>query len=210
MEYAQEKDDKTGKSKVVKLGMMPIQREGVDYEFDLVFDLDAKHYGRASKVHSTAFNEFYQVLDEKVGKKIIQWVQKGVKGDLPAAFESPASPLTPEPQKAATGQPQAKQAHAPAQAQPAAKPTDRKHPNQAQLKRMFAIAKEAALSNESLKSLIQKRYGFESSKDLVIEHYNELCGDNGKPGLIAFVGQAKIMLTDIVLYPEQLPEPLPF
>jgi hypothetical protein len=39
VEYIQEKDDKTGKLAVKKVGLKPIQRDGVDYEFDIVLDM---------------------------------------------------------------------------------------------------------------------------------------------------------------------------
>lgn len=40
MEYALEKDERTGKTAPKKLGMAAIQREGIEYEFDIVGELD--------------------------------------------------------------------------------------------------------------------------------------------------------------------------
>lgn len=34
-------DDSSGKNKVIKLGMKPIQRDGVDFEFDIVMAMTA-------------------------------------------------------------------------------------------------------------------------------------------------------------------------
>lgn len=42
MEYVIEKNDK-GQSVPKKVGMAPIQREGMEYEFDIVGDLDAEN-----------------------------------------------------------------------------------------------------------------------------------------------------------------------
>jgi len=39
-EYVQEKNEKTGKVSVRKVGMAPVQRDGLEYEFDVVADLD--------------------------------------------------------------------------------------------------------------------------------------------------------------------------
>jgi hypothetical protein len=39
-EYAVEKDDKTGKTSVRKMGLAPVQRDGLEYEFDVTGDLD--------------------------------------------------------------------------------------------------------------------------------------------------------------------------
>jgi AAA domain len=42
-EYAQEKDERTGKTQVRKVGMSPVQRDGLEYEFDVVGDLDIEN-----------------------------------------------------------------------------------------------------------------------------------------------------------------------
>jgi hypothetical protein len=47
-EYVMEQNDK-GKSQPRKMGMSPIQRDGVDYEFTLVFDVQMDHKAVASK-----------------------------------------------------------------------------------------------------------------------------------------------------------------
>lgn len=39
-EYVQEKDERTGKTTVRKVGMAPVQRDGLEYEMDIVADLD--------------------------------------------------------------------------------------------------------------------------------------------------------------------------
>lgn len=41
--HEQQKDEKTGKSKIVKLGMAPIQRDTVEYEFQIVGECDYEH-----------------------------------------------------------------------------------------------------------------------------------------------------------------------
>lgn len=39
-EYAQERNERTGKTEIKKVGMAPIQRDGMEYEFDIAADLD--------------------------------------------------------------------------------------------------------------------------------------------------------------------------
>ncbi len=39
-EYVQEKDPKSGRTTIRKVGMAPIQRDGLEYEFDVVADID--------------------------------------------------------------------------------------------------------------------------------------------------------------------------
>jgi hypothetical protein len=43
MEYVLEEDERTGKKKPVKLGMAPVMRQGVEYEFTLIADMDLEH-----------------------------------------------------------------------------------------------------------------------------------------------------------------------
>lgn len=49
MEYVQNKDEKSGKTTIAKLGMAPIMRAGVEYEFTLVLDFDLQHIMTVSK-----------------------------------------------------------------------------------------------------------------------------------------------------------------
>ena len=48
MEYVIEKNDK-GKQAPIKVGLSPIMRDGIEYEFSAVFDLDLSHNAIASK-----------------------------------------------------------------------------------------------------------------------------------------------------------------
>jgi hypothetical protein len=43
MEYVLQEDERTGKKKPVKLGMAPVMRQGVEYEFTLIADMDLEH-----------------------------------------------------------------------------------------------------------------------------------------------------------------------
>lgn len=56
VEYVQEKDERTGKTQVRKVGMAPIQREGLDYEFDVVGDLDYDHTLVVGKTRCSALS----------------------------------------------------------------------------------------------------------------------------------------------------------
>jgi KaiC/GvpD/RAD55 family RecA-like ATPase len=47
-EYVQDKDDR-GRTTVRKIGMKPVQREGMEYEFDVVLDADENHLVKVSK-----------------------------------------------------------------------------------------------------------------------------------------------------------------
>lgn len=42
-DYVQEKDEKTGRTTIRKVGLAPVQRDGLEYEFDIVADMDTDH-----------------------------------------------------------------------------------------------------------------------------------------------------------------------
>lgn len=71
-------NQKNGKSVPEKVGMKPIQREGVDYELTLVFEIDIKHKATSTKDRTELFMgqpEFQ--LSEETGKQILEWCNSG-------------------------------------------------------------------------------------------------------------------------------------
>ncbi len=71
--------EKNGKMIPEKVGMKPIQREGVDYEFTIVFELDIRHNATASKDRTGLFMgkpEFK--ITYQTGKQISDWCNMGV------------------------------------------------------------------------------------------------------------------------------------
>lgn len=101
MEYALEEDER-GKKTVKKLGTKPIQREGVEYEFDIVADLDLQHRLTVSKTR-------YVALDGKVVMRpgpefiqpVIDWLSRGAPAPtasvvaVPAPDHGPGTPASP-------------------------------------------------------------------------------------------------------------------
>lgn len=74
--------EKNGKMVPEKVGLKSQQRDGVDYEFTLVFDLDIKHNAVASKDRTSLFMgkpEF--VISENTGRKILDWCNNGMNVD---------------------------------------------------------------------------------------------------------------------------------
>lgn len=85
MEYALEKDEKTGKSSVRKIGLAPIQREGLDFEMTLVGDMDLNHNFIVSKSRCLGAVEVGEVIHnpgEKLASKLRGWLMSGA---VPAA-----------------------------------------------------------------------------------------------------------------------------
>ncbi len=73
-EYAMEKDEKTGKSSVKKLGMAPVQREGMEYEFTVFMDIDINHTAHTSKDRTDLFKDEVFLIDEAIGDRLIKWL----------------------------------------------------------------------------------------------------------------------------------------
>lgn len=70
--------EKNGKMVPEKVGLKSQQRDGVDYEFTLVFDVDIKHYASASKDRTGLFMgkpDF--IINQFTGKKILDWCNSG-------------------------------------------------------------------------------------------------------------------------------------
>lgn len=80
-EYTDRKGEK--KSRPVKIGLAPVQREGMEYEFTVFFDIDQSHYAKASKDRTNMFKDEVGVLDEQTGKRLMEWLNEG-KDDVNA------------------------------------------------------------------------------------------------------------------------------
>ena len=71
--------DKNGKVIPEKVGLKGITREGMDYEFTLVFELDIKHNCTATKDRTQLFANSPEFrLNETVGTAILNWCNEGV------------------------------------------------------------------------------------------------------------------------------------
>jgi hypothetical protein len=70
--------DEQGKLKPVKIGLAPIQREGLDYEFSLVLDLSIEgNTASTSKDRTGLFIDQYFTPDEDTGRKLLEWLNSG-------------------------------------------------------------------------------------------------------------------------------------
>ena len=86
-EYVQEKDEK-GKTTIRKVGLAPVQREGMDYEFVCVFDIEqTTHTATATKDRTSLFDGEFFKLSPDVGKKMRVWADSGVAVASPPPAE---------------------------------------------------------------------------------------------------------------------------
>jgi hypothetical protein len=70
--------EKNGKMVPEKVGLKGVTREGLDYEFTLVFDVDIKHNASASKDRTGMFMDKPSfVISNKTGERIYSWCQSG-------------------------------------------------------------------------------------------------------------------------------------
>jgi hypothetical protein len=75
-DYALVENEK-GKQAPKKIGLAPIQRDGFEYEFSLVLDIDMSHQAMASKDRTGLFDKEIFVPTEDTGKRIRAWIGEG-------------------------------------------------------------------------------------------------------------------------------------
>lgn len=80
-EYVQEKDG-NGKTTVRKVGLAPVQREGMEYEFSMFIEIDADHQAYVSKDRTGIVAGEYFTITPEVGIKIAKWLSTGAPEDV--------------------------------------------------------------------------------------------------------------------------------
>lgn len=93
MEYVQEKDGKTGKTVIRKVGMAPVQREGMEYEFDVIGELDVDHTLHITKSRCAALaDQAIRKPGADLAKQLLDWLDQGVeRPTVASSAESSAS-----------------------------------------------------------------------------------------------------------------------
>lgn len=76
-------NNRDGKFIPEKVGLKAVQRDGVDYEFTLVFDIDVKHNAIASKDRTGIFIDKPEFqINAATGKKILRWCQGSLNQEM--------------------------------------------------------------------------------------------------------------------------------
>jgi hypothetical protein len=75
MEYAQTQVGE--KKKIEKLGLAPIQRDGLVYDFSIVFDVSMDHNAEVSKDRTNLFDGKIFKITEETGELISSWLKSG-------------------------------------------------------------------------------------------------------------------------------------
>lgn len=86
-EYVLQQNEK-GKQAPIKVGMAPIQRDGMEYEFTTVFDIGMDHNAIASKDRTGLFDGVIAKVSKKTGENFMSWLAQGkVAPAKPAPIE---------------------------------------------------------------------------------------------------------------------------
>jgi len=99
MEYAQVEEN--GKKQVKKLGMSPIQRDGMEYEFTVFIDLDQQHTATTTKDRTTLFDGQYFVPTVETGRTLLAWLENN--GQVVPGAVAQEKPLVGRQQEEAQG-----------------------------------------------------------------------------------------------------------
>lgn len=84
MEYVVDRDEK-GKTTVRKVGMQPVQRDGLEYEFDVVADLDQDNNLIVTKTRCSALSGFVgHRVGEEVAAPLRAWLSGAPATEKPA------------------------------------------------------------------------------------------------------------------------------
>lgn len=102
------KDEKTGKTRPVKIGLAPVQRDGLEYEFTTVLELSVDgHIATATKDRTGLFDGSYFTPSEETGQMLATWLGGGQMSSPPlppvSGLEAPRA--TTETEVFSTGKP---------------------------------------------------------------------------------------------------------
>ena len=78
-EYVQEKDERTGCQVVRKIGLAPVMRDGIEYEFTVFMELDSQHLAHVGKDRTRLFDGMILRPDEQMGRDLLAWLDSGAQ-----------------------------------------------------------------------------------------------------------------------------------
>ena len=78
-EYVQEKDERSGKLTVRKIGLAPVMRDGIEYEFTVFMELDAQHQAFVSKDRTRLLDGSIIRPDADTGRQLLSWLEAGAE-----------------------------------------------------------------------------------------------------------------------------------
>jgi hypothetical protein len=176
-EWVTEKDGDSGKSRPVRIGLAPEQGKGIEYEFDILLELNQENAATVIKDRTGKFQgKFIEQIGEPFGKELVAWLSEGAAPQVPAG--TIPNPSRPSPDFG-TDVP-----HGDNEAPP---PTDDDAPPKVgekisapQIMRLHAIAKENGHDKARCQEIL-KRFGYSSSKDVLKTEYDKIVAELSIP-----------------------------
>lgn len=93
MDYVLESDER-GKQKPVKVGLAAVQREGFEYEFDVVMNMDTDNQGVIVKTRCPALaGGVFKKPGKEVADILVDWLSGAPAPEKPKAMPRPAPPV---------------------------------------------------------------------------------------------------------------------
>lgn len=191
-DYVLVENDK-GKQAPKKVGMAPIQREGMEYEFTTVLDMSMNHHAEASKDRTGMFDGKLFIPSIETGQQFLTWLNSGAEPELtPPAPQPPIKPAPasqnapqnrPAQQTQASAPPRA--ANAPASAQAPQKPKWQSREgltekdggiSEARIKRLWAISHSSGWTDADVHAYLSDVVGVSSSSMIHWKDYDAVCG----------------------------------
>ncbi len=77
-EWATEKDERTGKNRPVRIGLAPEEGKGIEYEFDLLLEMNTDHFASVNKDRTGKYQDAtIEKPGEDFGASLIEWLNDG-------------------------------------------------------------------------------------------------------------------------------------
>lgn len=80
-EYVIETNDR-GKSTPRKIGLAPVQRDGLEYEFTVFMDISSDHIAHITKDNTQLFDQQYIKITKDMGIQLMEWLNSGIDFDV--------------------------------------------------------------------------------------------------------------------------------
>lgn len=149
-EYVLEQNDK-GKMAPRKVGLAPIQRDGMEYEFTTVFSIGGDHIAIAEKDRTNLFDGKYFTPGPETGEVFKAWLEAAPPAAAPAEAPAPTD---------GAGTPPAESSEPPAE-KPATPEPSKEEPPKRGKKRSTKTAPTTTATVVVMEKPVQKEEGFE-------------------------------------------------
>ncbi|HXI95535.1 MAG TPA: ATP-binding protein [Candidatus Acidoferrum sp.] len=166
MEYVQ--GEKGGRKTVEKLGMAPVTRDGAEYEFDIVLDVDLTHTGVVSKSRAASLaDSVHKKPGEELAKFISAWLSDGIADTQGAGTAPTRHPA------ANSGAPSPAPTHT-------ATSITRTPEELGEMQELYALGESLPLNKQTIAQLdgLVAAHGFAHIRERLINNHKLNCGSN--------------------------------